>query len=141
MANTNLTIDERIDRGVAYLDQHKPDWLDTIRLDFLELDSECNCVLGQVVGGGHTYWDVTMTHQTLKDFRDATPWPDIRPQDRMRGAVELGFPRLITQREAVRMGFHTADNDHGGLALGESPWRRLTSAWKRRITQLREERS
>ena len=45
------TITERVEAGAAFLDERKPRWADGISLDHLNINSECNCVLGQSFGG------------------------------------------------------------------------------------------
>lgn len=39
--------------GAAYLDQHRPGWAGQINLDWLDLASECDCVLGQLSNDGY----------------------------------------------------------------------------------------
>lgn len=41
---------KRVDRGVKLLDKKKPKWFKKIDLKNLDLNSESNCVLGQVYG-------------------------------------------------------------------------------------------
>lgn len=38
-------------KGAALLDEKMPGWADKIDLDELQLNDQCNCVLGQVYGG------------------------------------------------------------------------------------------
>ena len=47
---TDLTIEQRVANGAAYLDKILPDWLDQIDLAVFDVASPCNCVLGQVYG-------------------------------------------------------------------------------------------
>jgi hypothetical protein len=44
-------LQERVDRGVAWLNRNKPHWLSLIDFDKLNIDSDEDCILGQVVGG------------------------------------------------------------------------------------------
>lgn len=44
------TVAERVAAGAAWLDQHEPGWWQRINLDRLNLNSECNCILGQLHG-------------------------------------------------------------------------------------------
>lgn len=39
-----------VELGGAYMDGRSPDWLDTVELDRLDLNSTNDCVLGQVLG-------------------------------------------------------------------------------------------
>ena len=45
-----ITINERVTRGAAILDQKKPGWEREIDLASLELSDSCHCVLGQIYG-------------------------------------------------------------------------------------------
>lgn len=47
----DLTIAQRVEAGAAWLDHNKPGWWHTINLDRLDIESGCNCILGQVYGG------------------------------------------------------------------------------------------
>lgn len=51
--DVELTIEQRVAAGAAYLDEHKPGWIDEIELAALDLANTCLCVLGQVYGN---YW-------------------------------------------------------------------------------------
>lgn len=42
--------DERVARGVRFLDAVKPDWRKSVNLDILNLESPCRCIIGQVFG-------------------------------------------------------------------------------------------
>lgn len=44
------TIQERVESGAAWLDEHRPGWVDRINLDRLIMSSKCGCILGQVDG-------------------------------------------------------------------------------------------
>lgn len=46
-SNSTDTIEARVARGVALLDEKLPGWDRRIDLDKLDLASPCNCVLGQ----------------------------------------------------------------------------------------------
>ncbi len=48
--NANLTIAERVARGAAILDAHRPGWHSQIDAEFLDLSSCSECVLGQLFG-------------------------------------------------------------------------------------------
>ena len=41
-------LDERVQRGAAWLDGEIPDWADMINLKTFSIKSSCNCVLGQI---------------------------------------------------------------------------------------------
>lgn len=59
------TVTERVQAGAAWLDQHRPGWLDRIDLITLNVeDPEC-CVLGQEFG------DYGDRPDALRDYREA----------------------------------------------------------------------
>lgn len=47
---TDLTIEQRVAAGAAWLDEQVPSWLDLIDLYTLRLDDGCRCILGQTFG-------------------------------------------------------------------------------------------
>jgi hypothetical protein len=47
---TTSTIDQRVQAGMAFLDQHEPGWTASIDLDQLDMSRCDRCVLGQVYG-------------------------------------------------------------------------------------------
>jgi hypothetical protein len=49
--NPTDTIEARVARGAALLDEKLPGWVERIDLDKLKLSSGCNCVLGQTWDG------------------------------------------------------------------------------------------
>lgn len=108
------TIDERIDAGVAWLDDNVPDWLDRIDLARLDLSSECACVLGQ-----------TFAHVAEPCGR-------------------TGFDAVTSKRfTAVPTLAATVAGAYGfdGIAVdGRVDWGALTDAWRERIASLRAER-
>ena len=44
------SMQERVRRGAALLDQHRDEWAEKIDLDRLSMSSRCGCVLGQIHG-------------------------------------------------------------------------------------------
>lgn len=52
------SLSERVAAGAAWLDEHVPDWADRVSLPEFEMESRCDCVLGQVFatveGDSHT---------------------------------------------------------------------------------------
>ena len=44
------TVAERVQAGAAWLDEHESGWVDRIDLDRLDINSECQCILGQLHG-------------------------------------------------------------------------------------------
>ena len=42
------TAEERVARGASFLDRTMPDWAHLVEINDLDLQSQCNCVLGQI---------------------------------------------------------------------------------------------
>ena len=55
------TIAERIERGAALLDEKRPGWWQQIDLATLNIREPCNCIGGQLGGGGLLAFGATMT--------------------------------------------------------------------------------
>lgn len=120
-----LTIDQRIENGVRYLNQHMPDWLDIIDLDRLDLAADCSCVLGQIVGkvdGESMFTNVVEQPPQVRGH-----W-----HQNKRVAEEAGMPEIMSFQQSVDNGFHTGDFDSPS-----DEWAALTQAWGRKITELR----
>lgn len=49
-AAAELTVDERVRNGVAFLDEHVPGWREKVDPAALDQESVCRCVLGQLFG-------------------------------------------------------------------------------------------
>lgn len=49
--DVELTIEQRVAAGAAWLDENRPDWMDRIFLNSLDVSDCTLCVLGQVYGG------------------------------------------------------------------------------------------
>ena len=112
--NAETILDERIDKGVAWLNANVPDWLDRIDLDRLDLASGCRCVLGQLFA--HVVDELgTEDGFTAVWQSDSTLVPH------------------LTSKETETHGFDLATNDEGYMAL--------TEAWHDRIEALRETRT
>src|SRR3954469_19777861 len=48
-----LTYEQRVERGAARLDNHKPGWRDRIDVDQLEVNDPYKCPVGQAYGDFH----------------------------------------------------------------------------------------
>lgn len=48
-------IENRVARGVDWLDENVPDWAERVEVKTLEMASPCRCVLGQVFSAANTY--------------------------------------------------------------------------------------
>jgi hypothetical protein len=53
ITDMHITEEDRlaVKKGAYWLDQVYPEWLEAINLDYLNLQSEAHCVIGQVVSG------------------------------------------------------------------------------------------
>jgi len=75
---------ERVNRGIALMDQKYPHWWRVLDLETLDLRSTENCVLGQVAGDYRDglvtlfgSWENSFAYQSAIDHGfDATSWPD-----------------------------------------------------------------
>lgn len=66
------TVEARVARGAAWLDEHEPGWERRIDLALLALKDSCRCVLGQVFVDDAASWswyedgfDYAVTHMTI----------------------------------------------------------------------------
>jgi hypothetical protein len=102
--STELTIEQRVAAGAAWLDEHRPGWEREVDPVGLDIASPCNCVLGQLEGNYHDFVDVQSWYDdqaaalgfngrlnlTLRAIRDE--------QD----ALTVEWRRLIESRRAER---------------------------------------
>lgn len=88
MITTALSAAERVAAGAAWLDEHRPGWVDKIRITRLDLSSCTQCVLGQVYGH---YFDAVSPDEattTARPLRDAD-------------AAALGFEHRVDARNSA----------------------------------------
>jgi hypothetical protein len=120
---TDLTIEQRVANGVAWLDENVPGWLDRIELPTLDMKSDCRCVIGQVVG---------KYNRIIEDSGSARLLDNVR---------------LISFEEAARLGFDAVErvSARGDFGAGESEnlafadeFAALQSEWTRVIAARRE---
>jgi hypothetical protein len=52
------TLQERVQKGAAWLDEYHPTWAGLIDLEILDLGDGCKCVLGQLFGPQYDLCDV-----------------------------------------------------------------------------------
>lgn len=98
------TLQERVDRGAAWLDLVYPEWWTHVDLGRLQLADSCRCVLGQVFRATNAHW-----------------------------SDDSGFERIVSLLEHAGMyeqgdGFWTSDH---GFSLNETAgsWADLDEAW------------
>jgi hypothetical protein len=99
------TIAERVAKGSAFLDGKQPGWDKRIDLERLDLESGCNCILGQL-------------HPAPDD-------PEELPY--IAALRALGLPHGVKDSEDVDLGFYFASDEDEFPAL-EAEWRRLIEA-------------
>lgn len=98
------TVAERVQAGAAYLDEHEPGWVDRIDLETLDINSQCQCILGQLHGS----------------YRDAPP---------VEAAADADGSHYGVLAWAIPLGFGMNWNDciTDGRKL-TAAWRELISA-------------
>lgn len=109
-----LSIEERVAAGAAWLDAEVPGWLDLIVLPDLQLSSGCNCVLGQTFG----------------DFDDA-PLPASTRREHHVAAWPLGF-----QSREVAEAYGAGRKHERAVVAAE--YAELETEWRRLILARRE---
>jgi hypothetical protein len=102
------SVEERVAAGVAWLDEHVPDWLGRIDLNRLELAACTQCVLGQLFG----------------DYNDA-------PSDASNRGELLGFDRALAAADWDSLSGHELS---GAVS---SEYRSLNAEWRRVIESRR----
>jgi hypothetical protein len=112
------SVEERVQNGVAFLDEHFPGWWDKIDLVKLDIDNSYNCVLTQASGidfYGHAAERFVYSDPTVPD------------------EIELGFMPDGTDRT----GYYEYDPDgHQKKVLKDC--RALNQEWTRVILAKRE---
>lgn len=95
------TIETRVARGVALLDEKLPGWWQRIDLARLNLGSPCNCILGQEFAShedvdGDWWTGYEVAQDVLLDYRDATTFGfDLKFAD------SCDFPSLTAEWKRV----------------------------------------
>lgn len=97
-------IRERVERGVALLDEHVPDWWQRLDTDILDIGDGSVCVLGQVYAteGDCCGWcnGTAELQDAVPGFRTETAWQwgfDIGPDGR-KNAVEDIWREIARER-------------------------------------------
>jgi hypothetical protein len=109
----SASVEERVAAGVAWLDEHAPDWVGRIDLERLDLTSPCRCILGQTVGD---FWDV------------------------IKGGGELfGGDEDQALTAVRRLGFDAIERDEDDVAPNGGEFRALDAEWRRVILARRAE--
>lgn len=67
---SELTIEQRVAAGVAWLDENRSGWIDLVNLDTLDLSSCTLCVLGQLFG---EYEDAPLAAKYTPDLASTGP--------------------------------------------------------------------
>lgn len=82
--DVELTIEQRVAAGAAWLDENRPGWLDRIFLNSLDVSDCALCVLGQVYGG----WG---------NAPDGAKYDDDDTDDYLSPARERGFEQYVKE--------------------------------------------
>lgn len=110
-----LTIAERVENGIQFLNKHVPDWRERVDPRTLNISSCRDCVIGQLCGT----WESAYA-QTLKAIAQYTAMP----------LSALGFcatyPIMYPAAPAMVL-----------CATEENDWEQLNSEWRRRLTEAR----
>jgi len=95
-----MTIAQRVENGVQWLDENMPGWLTAIDLNRLRLSSPCRCILGQLYG---EYMDRPDELDNGAAYGFNANWVDGADEVWEFGALEREWRGVITaRREAAR---------------------------------------
>lgn len=110
-----LTIEERVINGFdALTDHYGPEWQDAIDTETLNLESTCNCVLGQLEGD---YW------QVFENMAWGDQWTT--EQEFLHWSYENGFvSSAVIEMELGR----PVDYDYS-----HEEYKALTQAWRNKL--------
>lgn len=112
------SVECNVERGVTWLNDNVPDWLDIVDVDRLDMGSETDCLLAQLYGGNYFNAPEELTGRP-------TWWMKSNPTlaDQGANAVLYGF-------DVWRSDLHAKPDDPV----------ELTAVWRRTIIRLRRER-
>ncbi len=119
----------RVEKGGAWLDEHRPDWLDIIQPQMLDLENKHWCVLGQLAQ--HVGIDFEYLHLVTPVCDPTEVEPDPCVLDFM------SMDHRLSEVDALHMGFNTTDE--GDRRFDQPPWGAeqygyLDDAWQAYIT-------
>lgn len=107
------SIEARVARGVALLDERLPSWDERIDLDRLDLHSSCNCILGQEFANhedvdGETWTGYDAAQSALLNHADPTEYGfDLTGREAASfPALTSEWKRLILARRGGEPGDH-----------------------------------
>lgn len=130
----DLTETQRVEAGIAWLDDVRPQWWQELDLDSLDLGSGSHCVLGQIVGGECSKEWAGVEEYDLRAMGDAgfdavvdhEYWPMLDAVDDL-AAIKLTIP------QAINRGFHiswiNADDSEKRHQEVAAEYARLTGLW------------
>lgn len=95
-----------MDEGVSFLNQFDPNWRNRIEINDLDIRSECNCVVGQIVWANEEEWKQDPNSLRASALEDAaTHWlGDDSEYASKLYAIEFGFdtdPYLQTDDNGI----------------------------------------
>lgn len=112
-----------VERGMAWLDEHRPGWEHRIDLRRLDLDSTCDCLLGQE-------FDLESRHARFASRKDIWGW------DVMNG-YDVGFEMIAMESPFLRNEDHMATikqaRNLGFAAESDDDYEELTNTWRKAI--------
>ena len=108
---TLAPIPDRVEAGVRLLDQVIPGWWRRIDLEWLDLNSGCDCVLGQLFSHAAGCDEPYVTGLAALD-------------------LDAGYSEID---DAARCGFHVTVDVAPDIDLADDEYDRLTAAWANRI--------
>jgi len=109
-----MKMEDRIDQGIAYLNEKHPGWQKKIDLKLLDLEGCTKCILGQIFGD---YWKASKEvdyQRTGIGLQNASLFSD--------WASERGFS--LTEEEL---------DDVDDIDQENKKWKKLTRIWKKKI--------
>lgn len=144
------TVEERVAKGAAWLDENHDGWIEEVELDRLDLGSECNCVLGQIVsyqsevlgidGAGEGDDEYNEYEVYLNGFEavcvENPAW--VAGRKSILEGIDGLSKIVLTTDEARSMGFHLLLEDRDAWFQGKNQaWEALTTEWERTIIERR----
>lgn len=129
MIDEKYTVEARVAKGAAFLDQKDPEWFLKIDPALLDLESTCNCVLGQL---GAEAARLTSWGESAFDYMlwDSAWGPELVGRTRAMGFNCLTNPDLLNE---LYPDIQVADEDERWSALMEADFKALEAEWMRVI--------
>ena len=62
VTETHTDVEQKVGKGVTYLDEHIPGWRDQVDGDRLDMQNACDCVLGQLLGSFYRLSEIGLSY-------------------------------------------------------------------------------